>query len=162
MRCTCLLLTQSGHAARDDDLGPAAEVTDLLRFLKQARIRNTVWLTADLHYTAAHYFDPNDAVFDDFEPFWEFVSGPIHAGTWTSCSMDRTFGLQVIFQKAASSSQGENLAPSFGFQFFGHIAIDGPSQQMTVTLKDVADRALWAKTIDPVVTSVRLRAPHSS
>lgn len=90
-------------------------------------------------------------MFDDFEPFWEFVSGPIHAGTWTSCSMDRTFGLQVIFQKAASSSQGENLAPSFGFQFFGHIAIDGASQQMTVTLKDVADRALWAKTIDPVV-----------
>ena len=138
-------------AAGDDDLGPAAEVADLLRFLKQARIRNTVWLTADLHYTAAHYFDPNDAVFDDFEPFWEFVSGPIHAGTWTSCSMDRTFGLQVIFQKAASSSQGENLAPSFGLQFFGHIAIDGASQQMTVTLKDVADRALWAKTIDPVV-----------
>ena len=25
---------------------------------------------------------PNRAVFQDFEPFWEFVSGPMHAGTW--------------------------------------------------------------------------------
>ena len=37
---------------------------------------NTVWITADMHYTAAHYYDPNRAVFQDFEPFWEFVSGP--------------------------------------------------------------------------------------
>ena len=44
--------------------------------------RNTVWITADMHYTAAHYYDPNAAVFQDFEPFWEFISGPIHAGTW--------------------------------------------------------------------------------
>src|SRR6478736_6270544 len=42
-------------------LGLAAELADLLRFLKRAGIRNTVWLTADLHYTAAHYFDPNGA-----------------------------------------------------------------------------------------------------
>jgi hypothetical protein len=38
-------------------------------------------LTADMHYTAAHHFDPNRAVFGEFEPFWEFVSGPLHAGT---------------------------------------------------------------------------------
>ena len=29
------------------------------------------------------------------------------------------------------------------------MAIDGTSQQMTVTLKDVDDRPLWAKTLDP-------------
>jgi alkaline phosphatase D len=37
-------------------------------------------MTADMHYTAAHYYDPNKAVFQDFDPFWEFVSGPLHAG----------------------------------------------------------------------------------
>ena len=58
------------------------EIADLLSFMKRAGIRNTVWLTADMHYTAAHYYDPNRAVFQDFEPFWEFVSGPLHAGTW--------------------------------------------------------------------------------
>ena len=58
------------------------EIADLLSFMKRAGIRNTVWLTADMHYTAAHRYDPNRAVFQDFEPFWEFVSGPLHAGTW--------------------------------------------------------------------------------
>jgi Phosphodiesterase/alkaline phosphatase D len=52
------------------------EIADLLAFMKRAGIRNTVWLTADMHYTAAHHYDPNRAVFADFEPFWEFVSGP--------------------------------------------------------------------------------------
>jgi alkaline phosphatase D len=51
--------------------------------------------------------------------------------------------------KAPSKEQGQNLPPSEGMQFFGQIAIDGNNQQMTVTLKDVDDRALWAKTLDP-------------
>ena len=63
-------------------LGRELEVADLLRFLKANQVRNTVWLTADVHYAASHYFDPNRAVFQDFEPFWEFVSGPLHAGTF--------------------------------------------------------------------------------
>src|SRR5262249_32755281 len=124
------------------ETGSGFEIADLLRFMKRAGIRNTVWLTADLHYTAAHFFDPNNAMFDDFEPFWEFVSGPLHAGTWTPIGLNQTFGPQVIFQKAASTKQGDNLAPCFGLQFFGHIKIDGVSRQMTVTLKDVDDRAL--------------------
>ena len=62
--------------------GRECEVADLLAFIKHAGVRNTVWITADMHYTAAHYYDPNKAAFQDFEPFWEFVSGPLHAGTW--------------------------------------------------------------------------------
>ena len=70
------------------------EIADLLSFLKRAGVRNIVWLTADMHYTAAHYYDPNRAVFQDFEPFWEFVSGPLHAGTWGPGPLDNTFGPQ--------------------------------------------------------------------
>ena len=57
--------------------GRELEIADLLRFMKTAGIANTVWLTADVHYTAAHYYDPNKAQFQEFEPFWEFVSGPV-------------------------------------------------------------------------------------
>jgi alkaline phosphatase D len=125
------------------------EIADLLSFIKHARVRNTVWITGDMHYTAAHYYDPNLAVFADFEPFWEFISGPLHAGTWGPGKLDNTFGPRAIFQKGASEAQGENLAPCFGLQFFGHVAIDGTTEVMTVTLKDVDDRALWATRIEP-------------
>ena len=109
-------------------------------------------LTADLHYTAAHYYDPNRAAFQDFEPFWEFVSGPLHAGTWTAVTLERTFGPQVAFHKAASATQGDNLAPCYGLQFFGQAMIDGATGALTVTLKDVEDRALWSITLDPAST----------
>jgi len=125
------------------------EIADLLSFMKRAGVRNVVWLTADMHYTAAHYYDPNRAVFQDFEPFWEFVSGPLHAGTWAPGELDNTFGPAAMFQKGCSAQQGENLAPCFGLQFFGRVDIDGQSAIMTVTLKDVDDRALWSVDIEP-------------
>jgi alkaline phosphatase D len=34
-----------------------------------------------MHHTAAHRYDPNRAVFGEFETFWEFDCGPLHAGT---------------------------------------------------------------------------------
>lgn len=125
------------------------EIADLLSFMKRAGVRNTVWLTADMHYTAAHRYDPNRAVFQDFEPFWEFISGPLHAGTWGPGEMDNTFGPVVAFQKGCSLEQGENLAPCFGMQFFGRVDIDGRSGVMTVTLKDVDNRDLWSVDIEP-------------
>lgn len=125
------------------------EIADLLSFMKRAGIRNTVWLTADMHYTAAHRYDPNRAVFRDFEPFWEFVSGPLHAGTWAPGQLDNTFGPVAAFQMGCSAEQGENLAPCFGLQFFGRVDIDGRSEVMTVTLKDVDDRDLWSVDIEP-------------
>ena len=122
-------------------------------------MRNTVWITADMHYTAAHYYDPNRAVFQDFEPFWEFVSGPLHAGTWAPRPLDNTFGPRAVYQKGCSAEQGENLAPCFGLQFFGHVAIDGDTEVMTVTLKDVDDRDLWSTQIEPQMAKCAGRAP---
>ena len=107
--------------ARARDRRPAA-------FIKHAGVRNTVWITADMHYTAAHHYDPNRAVFQDFEPFWEFMSGPIHAGTGGAGALDNTFGPRAVYQKACSKEQGDDLAPCFGLQFFGHVAIDGATR----------------------------------
>ncbi|MGZ5854719.1 MAG: alkaline phosphatase D family protein, partial [Xanthobacteraceae bacterium] len=97
--------------------GREFEIADLLSFIKHADVRNTVWLTADVHYTAAHYYDPNKAVFQDFEPFWEFVSGPLHAGSFGPNDLDNTFGPQLMYVKAPTKEQGQSVAPSEGLQF---------------------------------------------
>src|SRR5882724_9664585 len=131
--------------------GRELEIADLLSFIKHAGVRNTVWLTADVHYTAAHYYDPNRGVFQDFDPFWEFVSGPIHAGNFGPNELDNTFGPQLMYVKAPTKEQGQNVSPASGLQFFGHVAIDGPTGVMIVTLKDVEDRALWTTRIEPKV-----------
>jgi alkaline phosphatase D len=131
-------------------LGRELEIADLLSFIKRERIRDTVWLTADVHYTAAHWYDPDKAAFQDFDPFWEFVSGPLHAGTFGPNELDGSFGPQLKFIKAPGKDQPQNLPPSYDMQFFGHVAIDGGTEQMTVTLKDTNDVSLWSTTIDPV------------
>jgi alkaline phosphatase D len=129
-------------------LGRELEFADLLRFIKAAKVQNTVWLTADVHYTAAHYYNPDKAAFQDFEPFWEFVSGPIHAGTFGPNDLDMTFGPEVKFVKAPGADQ-QNLSPAAGFQFFGHVAIKADTGVMTVTLRDTADTALWSVDLEP-------------
>ncbi|WP_416797223.1 alkaline phosphatase D family protein [Ciceribacter azotifigens] len=130
--------------------GRELEIADLLRYIKTAGITNTVWLTADVHYTAAHYYNPDKAQFQDFEPFWEFVSGPLHAGTFGPNDLDMTFGPELKFVKGPTAEQGQNLPPSMGLQFFGLVDIDGQSEQLTVRLMDRDDNELYKITLDPV------------
>jgi alkaline phosphatase D len=128
--------------------GRELEIADLLRFIKNSGVVNTVWLTADVHYTAAHYYNPDKAQFQEFDPFWEFISGPLHAGSFGPNELDNTFGPEVKFIKAPGRDK-QNLPPSAGMQFFGHVKIDGKSGQMTVTLRDRADNALWSTALEP-------------
>ena len=128
-------------------LGREFEIADLLRFMKARGIRNTVWLTADVHYTAAHYYNPEGAQFKEFLPFWEFVSGPLHAGTFGPSATDDTFGIEVKYQKCPPPRQS-NLAPSAGMQFYGECEIDPVTRAMTVVLRDLAGTALFTQKLE--------------
>jgi alkaline phosphatase D len=127
--------------------GRELEIADLLRFIRDSGVTNTIWLTADVHYAAAHFYNPDKAQFQEFAPFWEFVAGPLHAGTGSQNELDNTFGPEVRFAKAAPA--GVTLSPSDGMQFFGHVQIEGSTGQITVTLRDRTDAALWSTTLDP-------------
>ena len=136
-------------SANGDDgvpVGRELEVARLLREIRRAGIKNVVWLTADVHYTAAHYFDPAKAKMSDFSPFWEFVSGPLNAGGFGPNKTDTTFGMQVMYQKAPTEV---NAPPTSGMQFFGQVDIDARTRAMTVTLKDLAGASLYVKTLAP-------------
>lgn len=150
------LMVRDGDTAENSSNGDGPvrgrefEVAELLRFIKHNRIRNVVWFTADVHYTAAHYYDPNKAQFQDFTPFWEFVSGPLNAGTFGPSDLDNTFGPQVRYSKAPPAGQA-NLPPSAGMQFFGETRIDANTQVMTVKLRDVAGDTLYSVDLEPVI-----------
>jgi alkaline phosphatase D len=131
-------------------LGREIEIARLLRFIKRGRVQGVVWLTADVHYCAAHYYDPALAQFQDFEPFWEFVAGPLHAGSFGPSTLDDTFGPTVIFESAPPAGQS-NLPPSAGLQFFGQVDIDARSKDLRVALKNIDGREVFSRT---------LRAPH--
>jgi alkaline phosphatase D len=126
-------------------LGREFELASLLRFIKRARVDNVVWFTADVHYCAAHYYDPRHAQFKDFEPFWEFVAGPLNAGSFGPNALDDTFGPEVVFQEAPPAP---NYSPFAGFQFFGQVDIDRRTSAMTVRLKDIDGATVFKKELD--------------
>jgi alkaline phosphatase D len=132
-------------------LGRELEVAELLRFIKQRKIRNVVWLTADVHYCAAHHYDPAKAQFTDFDPFWEFIAGPLNAGTFGPGELDDTFGPQVKFTGIPKGMR-PNRSPKDGFQFFGAVKIDGKTGTMTVSLHDINGRKMYGVDLPPQKT----------
>lgn len=128
-------------------LGREHEIAELLRHIKRHQVDNVVWLTADVHYCAAHYYNPDDAQFQDFNPFWEFVAGPLNAGTFGPNDLDNTFGPSVVFSSAPAPGEN-NLPPSAGLQFFGQVDIDPYSKDLTVSLKDIDGTELFGKRLE--------------
>jgi alkaline phosphatase D len=129
-------------------LGRELEFADLLKFIRDRRIRNVVWITADVHYCAAHHYDPSRAAFTEFSPFWEFVAGPLHAGTFGPGTLDRTFGPEVRFTGIPKGMKG-NRPPSDGLQFFGMMRVNARTRQMTVSLRNLAGDTLYSIDLNP-------------
>lgn len=127
-------------------LGRELEIAYLLSQIKKRGIRNVVWFTADVHYCAAHYYDPDKAAFSDFDGFHEFVAGPISAGGFGPNDMDATFGPQVLFQglpARVNQSPRDQKA-----MFFGYVQIDGAGE-MTVSLRNGLGEVLHTTTLEP-------------
>jgi alkaline phosphatase D len=122
--------------------GRELEITEILRFIRDRQVRNVVWITGDVHYCAAHHYDPARARFTEFDPFWEFVAGPLHAGTFGPNALDATFGPEVKFTGVPAGMK-PNRPPSAGLQFFGTMRVDARSRSLTVGLHDLSGRTIY-------------------
>ena len=136
--------------ANADPGGPSGrelEIADLLRFIRQRRVRNVVWVTGDVHYCAAHHYDPARARFTEFDPFWEFVAGPLHAGTFGPNELDATFGPEARFVGIPPGMK-PNRPPSEGFQFFGTLRVDPKTRNLTASLHDLAGKVIYRNELE--------------
>ncbi|WP_457541476.1 alkaline phosphatase D family protein [Streptomyces filamentosus] len=127
-------------------LGRELQIAELLRFIKHRRITGTVWLTADVHYTSAQHYAPERAAFQDFAPFWEFVSGPLAAGGFPANKLDATFGPERVFVRAPERA---NVSPMESPQYFGEVDIDGESGDLAVRLRADDGSVLFTKVLRP-------------
>jgi alkaline phosphatase D len=99
-----------------------------------------------VHYTAAHYYSPDRAAYQDFDPFWEFVSGPLNAGGFGPNALDATFGPEAVFTAVPPRP---SASPLEGYQYFGQVDIDARTRRLTVRLNDVDGRTLFMKELEP-------------
>lgn len=126
------LIVPDGEAAQEGwangegpPLGRELELAEVLGELKRRTVRDAIWLTADVHYSAVHHYDPARssaaAAGTSFTPFYELVAGPIHAGAFGPNPLDPTFGPEVTWQKAIGN--GEMGAPWDGYASFGSVEL---------------------------------------
>lgn len=124
-------------------LGRELELAAVLSGIAARGVKNVIWLTADVHYAAAHHYDPARATLGPgirpFLPFWEFVAGPLHAISGDPKPLDPTFGPELRFQWAPPAGSG-GLAPWNGLQNFGSVEIDGPRGGLVVRIHDLQGR----------------------
>jgi PhoD-like phosphatase len=127
------------------------ELTDILRTIKESAIKNVVSLTSDVHFTAAIRYNPNDAVFKEFDPFYEFVIGPIHAGSFGPGELDGTFGpsYEFLYAPGTQGYRGGNLPPPF-LQSFGMASVSA-NGTLAVRLMSVTGAVLYQRTLQPEV-----------
>jgi alkaline phosphatase D len=139
------------EAVANGDHGPARgrelEIAELLRRFKDRNVRNVVWVTADVQFCAAHHFDPARAAVKDFDPFWEFVAGPAHAGTFNAGDLDLTFGPEVRF-KGVPADLKPNRPPDAGLQFFGLLEADPKTRGLTVAIVNTAGIRIFEQRLD--------------
>ncbi|MCW5771753.1 MAG: alkaline phosphatase D family protein [Rhodospirillaceae bacterium] len=128
--------------------GRELELANLLQFIKNNDIKNVVWVTADVHYASATYYDPGKAAFSEFNPFWEFVAGPINAGTFGPGEIDKTFGPEVRFMSLPAGMK-QNRSPKDGLQYFGFGKIDGKTETLTMSLHDIDGKELFKVDLAP-------------
>lgn len=137
--------------AQDDPqvLGREVQLSRLLQFVKDEDIRNVVFITSDVHFTAAVSYLPERAVFSEFSPFWEFVIGPIHAGAFGPGALDPSFGPEYEYVRAPDTEGLSQNLPPLNLQSFGLMKIDGEGI-LTVKLVDVTGSVLFIKSMSPL------------
>lgn len=123
------------------------QLAELLSFMKAHQIRNVIWLTADVHHASSMHYHPDRAVFKDFDPFWEFVSGPIHAGSFGPSKLDMTFGPERLFNSREGVPYSH--APNDQNQFFGLVEIAADSS-LTLSHINRGGEVRWKRILEPV------------
>lgn len=130
----------------NESSGPPTErEVELARILTTIRgVKNMVWLGADVHYAAAHRFDPVRAAYKDFDSFWELVAGPIHATAFGRKNLDLTFGPELAWCSVDWDTRG---SPADGMQFIGVLEIDPGRPDLQVKWINARGETLHRLTI---------------
>lgn len=134
----------------NNDPGPPRgrehEMKLLLQFFQEKAIKNFVFITADVHYVAAHEYAAERGKIGPFPTFWEFVVGPLHAGGFGPSPMDATFGGKVIYSRVPPVM---NQPPLGVWPSFGTMHIDRGTHALTVRLHDGLGGVLFEKVSLP-------------
>jgi alkaline phosphatase D len=99
-----------------DGTGFQSELRLIVSALLERRVRNVVWLAADVHFVQINAYDPDANGVPDFH---EFICGPLSAQAGSPTPPDTAFGPSVLYEAG-------------GFSNFGKIWIEGSTLRLQI------------------------------
>ncbi|MGH7253446.1 MAG: alkaline phosphatase D family protein, partial [Nitrospiraceae bacterium] len=99
-----------------DGTGFQTELRTIVRTILDRRIRNVVWLAADVHYAQVNAYDPDG---DGAVDFHEFICGPLSAAPVQPVLPDPVLRPSTLY------SEG-------GFSNFGLVTVNGTSLRVEI------------------------------
>jgi alkaline phosphatase D len=136
---------RDGWANFDQTTGFENELLEILGFMAENAIHNTVWITTDVHFAKAFRYAP----FTQNREFavHEIATGPLNAGIFPIPDADPTLNPQVLFFNGpASADDVTNWDQAKRWFNFGTLAIEADGD-LTAEVIDTAGEARFSLTL---------------
>jgi alkaline phosphatase D len=138
---------RDGWANFDQQTGFERELLDLLRFMRDRGIDQTVWITTDVHFAEAFRYRP----FPESPSFTvhEVATGPLNSGIFPNRAFDETLEPEPLFFFGPDTPEAvTSWAEAKRWFNFGtlEVAVDGT---LTAGIVDTAGRTQFALELTP-------------
>ncbi|HET8580298.1 MAG TPA: alkaline phosphatase D family protein [Nitrospiraceae bacterium] len=100
---TMLVPGNDSWAMAADGTGFQTELRAILQTILDRKVRNVVWLAADVHYAQVNAYDPNG---DGVPDFHEFICGPLSAAPRRPILPDPTFRPSTFYSEGEFTNFG--------------------------------------------------------
>ncbi len=138
---------RDGWANFDQSTGYERELLDILRFMHSHHVRNSVWITTDVHFAEAFRYRP----FTDDPGFAvnELVTGPMNAGIFPNLDFDTTLNPErLAFFGPSSADAVKSWVQAKRWFNFGELDFsrEGP---LTLRIVNTAGKTEFERTLAP-------------
>ena len=136
-----------GWANFDQTTGYERELLDILRFMHEHAIRNSVWITTDVHFAEAFRYVPFAA--DPGFAVYELVTGPMNAGIFPTTDFDTTLNPErLAFFGPPSPGAVTTWTEAKHWFNFGELDV-GSSGTLTMRVVNTAGEIEFERTLTP-------------
>jgi alkaline phosphatase D len=134
---------RDGWANFDQTTGFEEELLDILRFMEQNAIANTVWITTDVHFAEAFRYRPFPA--NPGFVVHELATGPLNAGIFPNMNFDSTLNPEVLAFFGEAVTSWEDAKRFFNF---GTLELDRDGE-LTAEIVNTAGQEQFSLTLTP-------------
>jgi alkaline phosphatase D len=138
---------RDGWANFDQDTGFENELLDILSFMAEKGIDNSVWITTDVHFAEVFRYSPFPA--DPGFAVHEIATGPLNSGIFPNPSVDTTLNPEVLFFHGPASPDDVTSWDQAKQWFnFGTLEV-GAHGDLTAEVLDAAGVSRFSLTREP-------------